>query len=70
MSRVFPASVQDLVAALLAERAVATRQYARGRLYTMLKGRPALLTLPPPELQAALVTELDRVLATGAASMV
>ncbi len=66
----FPASVQDLVAALLAERAVATRQYARGRLYTMLKGRPALLTLPPPELQAALVTELDRVLATGAASLV
>jgi hypothetical protein len=65
----FPAMVQDVVAELLAGRAAAVRQYARGHLYALIERDSAMLGGAPGTLRDILAAELDRVLATGAAAM-
>jgi N-methylhydantoinase B len=65
----FPPIVQDIVAELLAGRAPAVRQYARGNLYGLIERDPTILQTAPDALRDILAAELNRVLATGAAAM-
>jgi N-methylhydantoinase B len=65
----FPPIVQDIVAELLAGRAAAVRQYARGKLYRLIEREPRILQAAPVALRDILAAELNQVLATGSAAM-
>ncbi len=68
--RLLSPRIQDVAADLLAKRAPAVRQYARGRLYAIIEKDPWITELSPSELVARLAEELDRILATGVAALV